>query len=319
MQALVTGASGFVGSYLVRLLLERGYEVCGTFHARRPESPEFSRVHLERVDVTDREALMRILTYFRPDEVYHLAGIAVTAGREPGAYYRVNFWGTFNLLEAAHRAVPRARVLVVASAAAYGVVEVEEQPILEEQAFRPLNHYGVSKAAADLLAYTYVAQGLQVLRARPFNHTGPGQSADFVCSSLAKQVAEVASGRRGPAIEAGNLEAARDFTDVRDVVEAYWLLLQKGQAGEAYNVCSQKAYSVREIAAMLAEAAGIEITLRSRPELRRGTDIPVLLGSREKIRRDTGWEPKIPFQRTLREMLRYWQEIDKGPDIIVES
>lgn len=308
MRALITGAAGFVGRYLVKFLLRQRYTVLAASHSRPPDDPALAGAILQQADVTEKETLCRLIAAFLPDEIYHLAAVAVTTGEDREGYYRVNFYGTLNLFEAVRDAAPRARVLYVGSAAAYGAVPPERQPITEEQPLAPLNHYAASKAAADLAACAYAAQGLHIVRARPFNHTGPGQTTDYVCSRLARQVAEVALGRAEPVITAGNLDAARDFTDVRDVVRAYWLLLQKGRPGEAYNVCSARAYTVREIAGFLAETAGVEITLRSTAELRRKTDIPLLHGSAAKICRETGWAPQIPFRQTLADLLAWWRE-----------
>ncbi|SMB98235.1 GDPmannose 4,6-dehydratase [Thermanaeromonas toyohensis ToBE] len=308
MRALVTGAAGFVGHYLVKFLLEKGYTVCATYHRQKPQDPLFQKTDIKRVDITDKEALRSLIYEFVPDEIYHLAGLAVTIGEKPAEYYRVNFYGTLNLFEAVREAAPQARVLYVGSAAAYGPVPPEKQPIREEMPLMPINHYAASKAAAEMAACAYAAQGLHIVRARPFNHTGPGQTTDYVCSRLAKQVAEVALGRTEPVITAGNLDAARDFTDVRDVVRAYWLLLQKGRPGEAYNVCSGRAYTVREIATLLAEVAGVKVELCSDPGLQRKTDISILLGSIAKVYRETGWTPDIPFHQTLTDVLLWWQE-----------
>ncbi|OIQ07949.1 GDP-6-deoxy-D-mannose reductase [Moorella thermoacetica] len=307
MRALVTGAAGFVGHYLVKLLLEKGYTVCATYHRRLPNNLLFEKTDLKQVDITDKESLRSLFYEFLPDEIYHLAGIAVTTGIEPKEYYRVNFYGTLNLFEVVREAAPQARMLYVSSAAAYGPVPTEKQPIGEDMPLKPVNHYAASKAAADVVASAYAAQGLCIVRARPFNHTGAGQTTDYVCSRLAKEVAEVALGRTKAVLTAGNLDAARDFTDVRDVVRAYWLLLQKGRPGEAYNVCSGKVYSVREIAETLAAIGEVDITLQSLPELQRRTDIPLLLGSAEKIGYDTGWQPDIPFKQTLADLLDWWK------------
>jgi GDP-4-dehydro-6-deoxy-D-mannose reductase len=314
VQALVTGAAGFVGRYLVKFLLEQGYTVIAAQHSsslsagQPPDDPAYTGAVIRQADVTDKEALRRLLAEFSPAEIYHLAGIAVTTGEDREAYYRVNFQGAVNLFEAVREAAPRARVLYVGSAAAYGAVPPDRQPITEEQPLAPVSHYAASKAAADMAASAYAAEGLHIVRARPFNHTGPGQTTAYVCSRLAQKVAEVALGRAEPVITAGNLDTARDFTDVRDVVRAYHLLLQHGRPSEAYNVCSEKAYSVREVAALLREIAGVAITIESAAELKRPTDIPLLLGSAEKIRRNTGWQPQIPFRQTLADLLAWWQE-----------
>ncbi|WP_027718313.1 GDP-mannose 4,6-dehydratase [Desulfovirgula thermocuniculi] len=308
MRALITGAAGFAGYYLVKLLLEKGYTVCATYHRQQPKDQLFQKADVKQVDITDKKAIRSLIHEFVPDEIYHLAGLAVTIGKEPEEYYWVNFCGTLNLFEAVREAAPQARVLYVGSAAAYGAVHPEKQPITEGQFLAPLSHYAASKAAAEMAACAYAAEGLHIIRARPFNHTGPGQTTDYVCSRLAKKVAEISLGCTEPVITAGNLDAARDFTDVRDVVRAYWLLLQKGRPGEAYNVCSERAYTVRETANFLAEIAGVEINLCSSEELQRRTDIPLLLGSATKIRQETGWAPQISFRQTLADLLTWWRE-----------
>lgn len=311
MRSLVTGATGFVGQYLMQLLVEKGHEVCGTFHRNAGEF-EFSRCRLERLDILEKEPFRKLLLDFKPDEIYHLAAIAITTNEEREPYYLNNFLGTVNLFEAVLETLPRCRVLFVGSANTYGPVPVDKQPIKEEEILRPVNHYAASKAAADMAACAYAEGGMHVVRVRPFNHAGPGQTTDYVCSRLSKQVAEVSLGLREPVIDVGNLDAARDFTDVRDVVRAYRLLLQNGQPGEAYNVCSQIAFSVREIVSILARNAGLEIEVKTRPDLLRITDIPILVGNREKIFRATGWEPEIPFTKTLADLLTWWERMLKG-------
>jgi GDP-4-dehydro-6-deoxy-D-mannose reductase len=262
----------------------------------------------KELDITNKEILYQVLGEFMPDEVYHLASIASTTGQDRELYYQVNFQGTLNLLEALRKKAQEACLLYVGSSNVYGSVPPAEQPITEERYFAPINHYAASKAAGDAAACAYALEGLRVVRARPFNHTGPGQNTAFVCSRLAKLVAEITSGLTVPVVNAGNLDAQRDFTDVRDVVRAYWLLLQNGHFGEAYNICSEKVYSVRQIAGLLAELGQVEIELCSEPELQRKVDIPMLLGSAGKLRRDTGWRPEVPLRQTLSDLLRWWQE-----------
>lgn len=307
MKALVTGASGFVGSHLIKLLLDKEYEVYGTYYNKSFEPDLNGRIHALSVNISDNESVSRLIQDIKPEEVYHLAGVAVTTNLETEPYYRVNFEGTVNLFRAVQKYTPETRVLYVGSANCYGTVEASDLPIKEDHRLQPTNHYAASKAAADLSACAFAADGLHVVRVRPFNHTGPGQTVDFVCSKLAKQVAEIACGKREPEIEAGSLETGRDFTDVRDVISAYILLLQRGTAGDVYNVCSGKAYLIKDIVAMLLESAGIEAVLKSKEGLKRKNDPSLLIGSCEKIFRDTGWQPKIPLKRTLRDMIDYWQ------------
>lgn len=307
MKALVTGASGFVGRHLIKLLLEKGYEVYGTYY-NKPFGPDLSgRIHALSVNISDYKSLSRLIQEVRAEEVYHLAALAVTTSKETELYYRVNFEGTVNLLRIVQKFTPGARVLYVGSANSYGTVSASALPIKESHPLQPINHYAASKTAADMSACAFAADGLHVVRVRPFNHTGPGQTVDFVCSRLAKQVAEIACEKREPVIEAGNLEAGRDFTDVRDVVSAYFLLLQKGIAGDVYNVCSGKAYLIKDIVATLFRIAGIEAVIKSKEGLKRKNDPVLLIGSRKKIFRDTGWQPEIPLESTLREMVDYWK------------
>jgi len=316
-----------VGPYLVRFLLARGYEVFGAFRKKDWEregegegkvcqdffggDPGPGNFHPVFLDVTDAGSVRKALEAARPDEIYHLAAVSVTTGISPEVYYRVNFQGTFHLFRQVKEVVPEARVLYVGTANAYGVVKAEDLPVKEDRPLCPNNHYAASKAAAEDLACACAAEGLRVVCARPFNHTGPGQTTDFVCSRLGREIAAIALGRKEPVVVAGNLDSARDFTDVRDVVEAYWLLLQRGRTGEIYNVCSQKAYTVREIIEILMKKAGIAAAVDSSSAFRRKSDIPVLLGSREKISRETGWEPKIAFEETLNDVLDYWLQVLK--------
>lgn len=308
MRALVTGAAGFAGQYLVALLLEKGYEVCGTYHKEKPKESFYERCYLKKVDVLDKKKLRELIEVYQPDEVYHLAGIAATTGRDKEIYYKVNFTGSLNLFECVQEAAPHARVLYVGSANSYGPVLADRQPIKEDEPLNPVNHYAASKAAADLAACAFAAEGLYIVRARPFNHTGPGQSTAFVCSRLAKLIAEISLGLREPVIEVGNLDSARDFTDVRDVVRAYWMLLEKGRPGEAYNICAQKAYTVREVLSILTNAASIEVETRINQDLLRGADISIFIGNRKKISKEIGWSVELPFEDTLENLLKYWRQ-----------
>jgi GDP-4-dehydro-6-deoxy-D-mannose reductase len=308
MKALVTGGAGFAGRYLVSLLVQKRYQVCAADIHRQPDTSGGADVLEKELDVCQQTAMDDLLGEFVPDEVYHLAGIASPIGLDRQSYYRVNFLGTLNLFEAARKYAPQARILYVSSSNVYGVVPSDQQPICEDRLFAPHNHYAASKAAGEAAACAYGMEGLQIVRTRPFNHTGPGQSTEFVCSRLAKLVAEIAGGLIPPVIDAGNLDVERDFSDVRDVVRAYWLLLQQGQAGEAYNICSGQAVSIRTVACLLAELAQVKIEIRSQPELQRKVDLPLHVGSSEKIRGDTGWEPQISLRQTLKALLAYLQE-----------
>lgn len=299
-QALVTGASGFVGPYLIRHLLDEGYEVVvGAVHGPEKRLPKGCLP--VRLDITDKEALRQAVAETVPDEIYHLAGLTHPASGAVEEFYEVNLGGTLNLLEAVRQEAPGSRVLLVGSAYAYGRVDY---PVAEADSFKPVNHYGVSKAAADMLGRSCALQGLRVVNARPFNHSGPGQSPDFLLPTLVEQFAEIRAGRRDPVIRLGNLDSVRDLSDVRDVVRAYHRILWKGRPGEAYNVGRGQGVSVRELFELVSREAGVEVDLIIEPARVRAADIPYLVADASKVRRELRWEPEIPLDKTVRDMLK---------------
>lgn len=316
MRALVTGATGFVGPYLLRWLLARRRDVYGT--ARPGE--RFGRVRgvkFLRCDLRDEKRLRSIIRKVRPHRVYHLAALTSVRGsyRQFRAIYDTNFWGTFHLLEAVRECAPQARVLVVGSGQAYGRTKSGRRPLTESSPLLPESPYALSKAAADMLGHFYAQQyGLHVVRARPFNHTGPGQPPAFVCSELARQVADIELHRAAPRLKVGNLQARRDFCDVRDVVQAYGLLLEKGKKGEAYNVCSGRHVSIAEIVHLLSSFTSVHFRLVVEGNRLRPGEAHILYGSNRKLRRATGWRPRYALRETLQDLTSYWKEkLGKGP------
>ncbi|ABG03542.1 NAD-dependent epimerase/dehydratase [Rubrobacter xylanophilus DSM 9941] len=297
-RALVTGASGFAGGYLVRYLLELGYEVVGAVHGAGARLPD--GCHRAVLDITDRQSLREVVAATQPDEIYHLAGIARPANDSVDEFYEVNFGGTLKLLETVREHAPDAAVLLVGSAYAYGSVG---HPISEIELFKPVNHYGSSKASADLLGHVYSLEGLRVVRARPFNHSGPGQSPAFVLPTLVEQFVEIEAGKREPVIRLGNLDSVRDFSDVRDIVRGYRLALLKGRSGEPYNLGSGRGTSVRELFEMVREKAEQEVELQVEPSRTRIIDIPYLVADTSKAREELGWEPEVSLEQTLHDML----------------
>lgn len=293
MRALVTGASGFVGPYLVAHLRACGDEV--TAVDRRGD---------RSVDVTDAGAVDEVMQECEPEAVYHLAALShVGESWDSGAEaFRVNAEGTLHVLDAARRHGV-ARVLVVGSAEEYGAANASDIPLSEESPLRPLTPYGVGKVAADFLALqAHLAHGLGTIRARAFNHTGTGQSDRFVIPALARRVAEAE--RNGASeLRVGSLEPVRDVTDVRDVVRAYRLLVEHGAPGEAYNVCSGEGVAVREIAQRLIGLAQRPLQLVVDPALVRRVDVPQLVGDPSKLRVATGWERQIDLDQTLAAVL----------------
>lgn len=290
VRAFVTGAHGFVGPYLTRHLREQGDDVVA--------SPA-------EVDVTDPAAITAALTEARPDAVYHLAALANVADswRDPAKTFAVNATGTLNLLEAARTIDPAPRVLLVGSAEVYGAATSDRLPFREDGPLEPVTPYAVSKVAAEQLGFQYHRGfSVPVVCARAFNHVGPGQNGAFVVVDLARRIAEAVRDGK-PDVRVGNLSAARDFTDVRDVVRAYRLLVEHGHPGEAYNVCSGRAVTIEWLARELIAKSGADLDLVVDPDLFRPVDVPVLLGDPAKIRAATGWEPSIPLDQTLADVL----------------
>ena len=296
MKALVTGAAGFVGHYLLAHLADFGDETVAT--DRATGGP----------DLLDSAALTALFAAERPEVVYHLAGQA-DVGRswqEPLATFRANAEGTLNVLAAAREAGVR-RVVTVTSADVYGRVGPEDLPLSEQALLQPVSPYAASKAAADLVAQqAFLGYGQEVIRVRAFNHLGPGQSEQFVCSALAARIARnEVSGEA--TLRVGDLSAKRDFTDVRDVVRAYRLLAAAGHPGEAYNVCSGVSVSVQSVAEQLLALAHHPMDLVVDQALLRPIDLPDLRGDASKLHSHTGWAPATGLKKSLSDLLEYWR------------
>ena len=314
MRSLVTGADGFVGQWLIRALLDAGEEVTGM---TRADHARFTTLDVKSAtavrwlcaDLLDPQALSAVVKAAQPEVVYHLAAQASVAAslRDPAGTVETNVVGTANLLETLRTDAAHATVITVGSAEAYGDVAPSELPIREETVLRPNNPYAGSKAAAEVLALQYAQSGwLRVVATRSFNHTGPGQSTAFAAAAFANQFADIARGKQAPTLAHGNLSAQRDFLDVRDVVAAYHLLATRGRPGTAYNVCSGRAVSMRQIVESLGRLVGRPVELREDPARMRPIDTPVIVGDASLIRRDTGWEPTIPLERTLQDLYEYF-------------
>ncbi len=291
----MTGAKGFVGSWLTAHLAESGDDVVGIDH---------------EVDVTDGEAVRAAVDGAAPDVVYHLAALT-HVGRswtDPADVFRVNAVGTLYVLEAARTSAHSPRVLLISSAEVYGAVPTERLPVTEDAPLAPVTPYAASKVAAEYLGVqAQLAHGLPVIRVRPFNHVGPGQSSGFVVPALAERIVEA---RRSGAssITVGNLAARRDLTDVRDVVRAYRLLAEHGVPGEVYNVCTGRDVAIEDVAGRMQRLAGTELSLEIDPALARPVDVPVVRGDPTKLQAATGWEPEIDLDTTLLDVLRQYGE-----------
>jgi GDP-4-dehydro-6-deoxy-D-mannose reductase len=261
------------------------------------------------VDITDAPAIAKAVARAKPQGICHLAAQASVGAswEDQPATYLVNTVGAVNVLSAALACQTRPRVLLISSSEVYGRIRPGDLPVGENAPFAPISPYAASKAAAEMAGLqAFLGQGLEVLRARPFNHTGPGQRTDFVVPALARQVAEAASSGVD-ALYTGNLEPKRDITDVRDVVRAYRLLLDRGEPGEAYNVCSGSSVSIREIADRLLRVAGLDLPVVVDEQRVRPVEIPELRGDPSKLRQATGWRPEIGLDQTLADVVGYWQ------------
>ena len=313
MRLLVTGAGGFVGGHLVDFLRAEhpGVAVHGVVLPHGGVSwraAAGARVH--EADLDDPASAAGVVEAVRPDRIIHLAGQSSVhqSWTDPAGTMRTNVLGIVHLLDAVRRLALRPAVLVVGSAEEYGPVGPDEMPIRETTPLRPASPYAVSKVAQGALALLYgPAGGMRVVLTRTFHHTGPGRGEAFAESSFARQVAEIEAGLRPPVLKVGNLEAVRDFADVRDVVRAYWQLLDRGEAGAVYNVCSGQGRRVRDLLDALLTASSARVEVRVDPDRLRPSDVPAQVGDPSRLRAATGWEPRIPLERTLRDLLDDWR------------
>ncbi len=315
MRVLITGGAGFVAGHLVEHLTAHHPECAlwlldlpGRFDPPRLGAPP--TVSVLEGDLTEPAAAERAVAESRPDVVLHLAATTSVAGSwaDPAAVLRINALSQVNLLEAIAGGAPDARVVIASSAEVYGRVDPDRQPIREDEPLAPISPYGVSKATQDLIGFQYhAARGLDVVRLRLFNHTGPRQPSRFVCSGLARQIAEIEIALRSPRIEAGDLDVERDFTDVRDVVRAWWMAAAAGEPGAVYNVCSGSAVTIRRVLDLLLAHSGATVVIQPDPGRSRPADIRALAGRPDRLTDATGWRPEIPLGRTLADLLNWWR------------
>ncbi len=315
-RVLITGITGFAGSHLADYLLadHPGVEIFGTYRWRsRRENIEHleGRIRLLECDLTDGTSVHKALAASRPDAVFHLAAqsFVPASWAAPHQTLADNVAGQAHLFEGIRALELDPAVQIACSSEEYGLVLPDEVPIRETNPLRPLSPYAVSKVAQDYLGYQYfMSYGLRVIRTRGFNHTGPRRGDVFVTSNFAKQVASIEAGLQEPVLRVGNLDAVRDFTDVRDMVRAYWLAVTKGRPGEVYNLASGNGITIRQLLDQLLALAKVEVRVETDPARLRPSDVEVLIGDASKFRGDTGWEPRIPFSQTLADLLEYWRE-----------
>jgi GDP-4-dehydro-6-deoxy-D-mannose reductase len=314
MRILVTGVTGFAGGHLAEALLAGGVEVVGL--GRRAVWPPawahlVGRVELRACDLCAGPALEAVLREVRPERVFHVAGYA-HVGRsfqEPDQAWAGNLTATRSLYDAVTRWGGRPRILFVGSGQVYGDGDEAEQVRDETCELRPTSPYAASKAAADLMSYQYTRHpGLDIVRVRPFNHIGPRQSPQFAVASFAQQIVAIERGLRPPVLETGNLEPRRDLTDVRDMVAAYMLLMERGRTGEVYNVGSGQACPIRTVLERLLALAGADVEVRQQANRVRATDLAVIRADAGKVRGETGWAPRFTLDQTLADTLAYWRQ-----------
>ena len=312
MRALITGISGFVGSHLAEYILETtDWDVAGTIYG-----PDHNIRHLiDRLELYPAElSQLRVVEFIlgraHPDVIFHLAARPLTGQsfQDPWGTLATNISMQVSLLQAMVNLNLRCRILIVGSSEEYGLVRQDDLPVNEEAPLRPMNPYAVSKVTQDMLGLQYnLSHGLDTVRLRPFNHIGSRQSPGFVAPDFARQIARIEVGLQDPVMYVGNLEAERDFTDVRDVVRAYTLLAGHGKAGQVYNVGSGQAHSIREVLDTLLSFSISTITVEMDQNRIRPSDVPCVVCDYDRLHSVTGWEPTLPFKESLRSVLDYWR------------
>lgn len=311
-KVLITGADGFVGRHLASFLADKeGAEVLGLDLDQPKFVQPWDRCDYGLCDVQDRDKVFSYIEGFSPDYVFHMAAQSSVrySWEEPQLTYDIALKGQANVLDALRAVELDAVVHIACSAEEYGRVKEEDLPIKEDHPLRPASPYALSKVMQDYHAvFCHQAYGTRVIRTRAFNMTGPGQAPQFVVSDFARQIAEIEAGEREAVIRVGNLEARRDFADVRDLVGAYWLLVRNGVPGEVYNVCSGCDHSIREILDMLLSHSKVPIRVEVDPTRMRKADIPVLKGDNTKMRELVDWAPVCALNRTLEDVLEWWRE-----------
>ena len=315
MRILITGISGFAGSHLAEYFLDEGkHEVYGTIKWRSDRQNIIGiqdKIRLYECDIKDAFSVNTIIEQIKPDQIFHLAAqsYVLFSWRAPQETLTTNIIGEVNLFEAVRAAKLDPYIHIAGSSEEYGMVYPDELPIKETNPLRPLSPYGVSKVTQDFLGYQYFkSYGLKIVRTRAFNHTGPRRGAVFATSNFAKQIIEIEKGKRKPVIQVGNLEAVRDFLDVRDVAKAYAFSLSKGEPGEVYNISSGVGVKIKDMLDKLIALSKVNLKIETDPSRMRPSDVELLIGSAEKFKKATGWKPAIPFDQTLTDLLEYWRQ-----------
>jgi len=317
MRVLVTGITGFVGSHLADYILENHPDVdlFGIYRWRsRTENIEHSQNKFRNMecDLRDAASVRAVLEEIRPDRIFHLAAqsFVPSSWQAPSESLETNIIGQVNIFEAVRTLGLDPWIQLACSSEEYGMVYDNEVPIKETNPLRPLSPYAVSKVGQDYLGYQYfMSYGMKIIRTRGFNHTGPRRGDVFVCSDFAKQIVEIERGHKKPFLSVGNLDAKRDFTDVRDMVRAYWVALDGGcKPGDVYNICSGQCWTIKDVLNKLLLQSEVKINIKQDEKRLRPSDVPILLGDYSKFNAATNWNPEIPFEKTLSDILSYWRQ-----------
>lgn len=308
MNVFITGATGFVGCYLRELLKSQGHRIWGSAFPDVPDGPSDEQVFY--LDIRSDKDVFERINEIRPDWVFHLAAVSNVrhSWERRKETLETNIVGTLNVFEGIREFSPHAKIVFVSSSDIYGAEHSSEDPLDEKKPVLAVNPYAYSKWSGEVLCDFYTRiENLNIVIVRPFPHIGPGQSADFVCSDWACQIARIEKGKSDPEIHVGNITVERDFTDVRDVVRAYVALAEKGRSGEVYNVCSGQSYSLETILQCLLSHTQKEIEVRIDSQKIRKVDISRLVGDNRKIMEELSWEPEISVERSLEELLDFWR------------
>ena len=312
--ALITGITGFAGSHLAELLLREGVEVHGILRWRsKTDNIEHikDKIHLYEADLLDAHSLYKVIDEIRPEYIFHLAAQSYvqSSWSSPSNTLEINIVGSVNIFEAVRKSGLPISIQIACSSEEYGRVHEDELPIKEDNPLRPLSPYAVSKLAMDYLGYKYwESYDLRIIRTRGFNHTGPRRGDVFAESTFARQIAEIEKNKKAPVVLVGNLDARRDYTDVRDMVRAYYLSVQMCKSGQVYNIASGKSWQIGEVLELLLSMSKVKIKIVKDKTRLRPSDVEVLVGDAEKFRKETSWKPEIPFTATMKDLLNYWRE-----------
>lgn len=314
-KVLVTGVTGFVGSHLAEFLLKR--KDVRLYGIIRWRSKTENIVHIKdklklyECDIRDASSVREVISEIKPDKIFHLSAqsFVPASWNAPAETLITNILGELNIFEACRHLKINPYIQIAGSSEEYGMVHKSELPVKETNPLRPLSPYAVSKVGQDLLAYQYFMNyKMKIIRTRGFNHTGPRRGEVFAESNFAKQIAQIEKGVQEPTIYVGNLEAKRDYTDVRDMVQGYWLAVKRCKPGVVYNICRGKAYSIKTVLDILLSYSNSKVKIKRDPARLRPSDVPILIGDNSKFIKQTGWSPKIPFEQTLKDLLQFWRE-----------